>query len=108
MTYSLEDIELMISDLPKHRALSSLDESLTPQRRHLKAGGRHLPIPTRPKKIINSLIRHFQDNQIELENDWSNSNIPYFLWDVRQFPDQDVERLMQIPNIKLISSGRMN
>jgi len=109
MTYSLEDIELMISDLPKHRALSSLDESFPPQRRHIKAGGRHLPIPTRPRNIINSLIRHFQNNPISIENDWTNSDIPYFLWDMRQFSkDQDMKRLMQIPNIELVRSGRMN
>lgn len=97
MTYSLEDIELMISDLPKHRALSSLDESLTPQRRHLKAGGRHLPIPTRPRKIINSVIELFQDEPINNESFKDGSNVPFFLWDVRQFSeDQDVERLMQI------------
>ncbi|EPA06075.1 hypothetical protein [Candidatus Nitrosarchaeum limnium] len=101
MTYNQQDIELMISNLPKHRALSDLDESFTPQRRHLKAGGQHLPIPTRPRKIINSMIEYFQDNPVELENNWSDSNIPYFLWDVQKFSeDRDVKRLIQIPNVK--------
>ena len=93
MTYSLEDIELMISNLPKHRAISSLDESFAPQRRHLKVKAWHLPLFTRGRRIINSLIQRFQDNPIELERDWTDSNIPYFLWDVRQFPgDRDVRR----------------
>jgi hypothetical protein len=106
MTYSLEDIELMISNLPKHRALSSLDESFTPQRRHLEAGGLHLPIPTRPRKIVNCLIEYFQENPINSDNSFSDSSgIPYFLWDLGPFSeDKDVRRLMQIPNIDLIRS----
>lgn len=105
MTFSLKDIELMISDLPKHRALSSLDESFTPQRRHLKAGGHHLPIPTRPRKIIIVLTEYFQSNPITPRS-WINSGIPYFLWGLGPFSkDKDVERLMQIPNIKLVRSG---
>ena len=70
MTYSLEDIELMISNLPKHRAISSLDESFAPQRRHLKVKAWHLPLFTRGRRIINSLIQRFQDNPIELESDF--------------------------------------
>lgn len=109
MTYSLEDIELMISNLPKHRALSSLDESFPPQRRHVEAGGQHLPIPTRPRKIINCLIEHFQENPINPNDFQDGSGIPYFLWDLGQFSeDKDVERLMQIPNIDLVRSKRMS
>ena len=110
MTYNFEDIELMITNLPKHRALSSLDESFPPQRRHLEAGGQHLPILTRSRKIVNYLIENFEDNPITLENNnWIDSEIPYFLWDLGLFAeDKDVERLMQIPNIKLVRSERMN
>ncbi len=108
MTFSLEDIELMISNLPKHRTISSLDESFSPQRRHLKAGGRHLPISTRSRKIVIVLTEYFQSNLITPRS-WINSGIPYFLWDLGQFSeDRDVKKLMQISNIEFISSRRMN
>ena len=102
MTHNQQDIELMISDLPKHRALSSLDESFYPQRRHIKAGGRHLPIPTRPRKIVNCLTEYFQSNPITLDTVWNNSGIPYFLDDVkRQFSeDKDVKELLENPILK--------
>lgn len=108
MTYSLEDIELMITNLPKHRALSSLDESFTPQRKHIKTGGLHLPILTRPRKIVNCLTEHFQNNLI-ISSSWINSGIPYFMWDIRPFRrDKDVRNLLEIPNIELVRSGQMN
>jgi len=107
MTYSLEDIELMITNLPRNGVLPSLDEGYLPQRRHIKAGGQRLSIPTRPRKIVNCLTEHFQDNPIpsgDLDSYWQNSNIPYFVYDLlRTFQaDSDVKRLMQIPNIKLL------
>lgn len=104
MTHNQQDIELMISDLPKYRAISSLDTAFPPQRRH-EAGGQHLPILTRPRKIIIVLTEYFQSNPITPRS-WINSGIPYFLWDLGPFSkDKDVERLMQIPNIKLVRSG---
>lgn len=27
---------------------------------------------------------YFQENPIDLEKDWTDSEIPYFLWDVKQ------------------------
>ena len=100
MTFTLEDIELMISDLPKHRIFSSLDDLFAPQRRHLKTEAWHLPLFTRPRKIVNCLIEQFQNNRI-ITRSWIDSGIPYFLWDVKQFSkDKDVKRLMQIPNLE--------
>jgi hypothetical protein len=104
MAYNLEDIELMISDLPRHRRVSDLDDLFVPQRKRIKANAWHLNFHTRPRKIINSLIEHFQDNPI-ISGSWIHSGIPYFLWDLKQFPgDKDVRRLMQIPNIELVRS----
>jgi len=104
MTYTLEEIELMISDLPRYRRISDLDDLFVPQRRHVEAKAWHLNFHTRPRKIINSLIEHFQENPI-IPGSWDESGIPYFLWDVRQFPeDKDVGRLLQIPNIELVRS----
>lgn len=109
MDYSLDDIELMISDLPMRGGTYTLDEKFNPQRRRIKAGGLHLPTFTRVRKIINSLIIHFQNNPINSEDNWTNSNIPYFLWEIRKFSgDKDVERLMQILNVERLRSGRTN
>ncbi len=104
MTYSLKDIELMISDLPLHGRVQNLDERFFPKRRHFKAKAWHLPFHTRPRKIINCLIQHFQANPNDIENkSWINSSIPYFLWNAIEFSeDKDVKRLMQIPNIKCL------
>ncbi len=109
MSYSLEDIELMITDIP-HSSIQNLDERYAPQRRHIKTKAWHLPFHTRPRKIINSLIQYFQMNPNDIENkSWINSEIPFFVWDVRKFSeDKDVKRLMQIPNIKFLRSERMN
>ena len=108
MTYSREENELMISDL-LHGRIQNLDEYFTPQRRHIKAKAWHLPFHIRARKIVISLIEYFQNNPINLKEDWSNSGIPFFVWDVRKFSeDKDVNRLMQIPNIKLIRSERMD
>lgn len=42
--------------------------------------------------------------------DWDNSGIPYFLWDVKlQHPtDSSVQRLFEIPNVERLRSGRMD
>ena len=106
MTYSLEDTELMISDLT-HAKIQNLDQRFFPRRRHIKANAWHLPFHTRPRKIINSLIQHFQTNPDDIKNkSWINSGIPYFLWDVKKFSeDKDVKRLLEIPNIELVKQG---
>jgi len=105
MSYNLDDIELMISNLPMHGKVQSLDQRFFPQRRHIKANAWHLPFHTRPRKIVNCLIQYFQRNPTDIENkSWIDSLIPYFLFDVNMFSDdRDVRNLLEIPNIKTIS-----
>nr|ABZ09107.1 hypothetical protein ALOHA_HF4000APKG6D9ctg2g12 [uncultured marine crenarchaeote HF4000_APKG6D9] len=107
MSYNLDDIELMISNLPLHGKVQSLDQRFSPQRRHIKANAWHLPFHTRPRKIVNCLIQYFQRNLSDIENkSWINSELPFFVWDVRKFSeDKDVKKLIQIPNIEHLRSG---
>lgn len=102
MTYELQDIELMITDMPRDGKIPSLDIALDPQRRHLASRSRRIHLHTRPRKTITSLIDYFQENPIDSELD--NSGIPYFLADLKlQYPnDRDVRRLFEIPNIDLL------
>jgi len=110
MAYSIEDIELMITDMPRNGQIPSLYARFEPQRRHIAAKNTRIPFQTIPQKIITSLIDCFQENPIDLEKDWTDSEIPYFLWDVKlQHPsDNDVQRLFEITNIELLRSGQMN
>ena len=110
MTYSREEIELMITDMPQNGQIPNLYAHLEPQRKHLAAKNARIPFQTTPQKIITSLIDYFQENPIDLEKDWTNSEIPYFLWDVKQqhSTDNDVQRLFEIPNIERLRTGRMD
>lgn len=110
MTYIDEDIELMITDMPRNGQISSLHVRFEPQRKHRASTNTRIPFHTRPHKIITSLIDYFQENPIDLEEDWTNSGIPYFLWDVKlQHPtDSSVQRLFEIPNVERLRSGRMD
>jgi hypothetical protein len=109
MTYGREDIELMITDLPRNGQIPNLHTRYEPQRKHCASTNTRIPYHTIPYKIVNSLIQYFQNNPIDLEEDWTNSEIPFFVWDVRKFSeDNNVRRLMQIPNIKHLRSGRMD
>ncbi len=110
MTYSREEIELMITDLPKNGQIPSLHTRIEPQRRHRASSNTRIPFHTRPQKIITSLIDYFQENPIDLEKDWTDSEIPYFLWDVKQqhSTDNDVQRLFEIPNVERLRTGRMD
>ncbi len=108
MVYSREDIELMISDLPRNGVIRSLYARFKPQRRHCASTNTRIPFHTIPHKIITSLIDFFQDNSNDIENtSWINSEIPYFLWDVKlqHSADSNVQKLFGIPNIKLVKQG---
>ena len=108
MTYTSEDIELMLSDFA-HMTIHSLDQKIFPQQRRFESQDWHLPFHSIPRKAVNSLIHYFQNNPIDLEEDWTKSNIPFFVWDVRKFSeDKDVKRLIQIPNVKDLRSERMD
>ena len=111
MTYSIEDIELMITDMPRNGQIPSLDACFEPQRKHRAAKNTRIPVITIPHKIIISLIDYFKENPNYIENEsWINSGIPYFLNDVKQqhSADSDVQKLFEIPNIKHLRSGRMD
>ena len=110
MTYSIENIELMITDMPRNGQIPSLYACFEPQRKHLAAKNARIPFQTIPQKIITSLIDYFQENPIDLEKDWTNSGIPYFLWDVKQqhSADNDVQKLFEIPNVEHPRLGRMD
>jgi hypothetical protein len=110
MSYNREDNELMITDMPRNGQILNLYTRIEPQRRHRASSNKRIPFHTIPYKIINSLIQDFQNNPIDLEEDWSNSGIPYFLSDVkRQYStDSNVQRLFEIPNIERLRSGQMD
>ncbi len=107
MTWSIEEIELMITDMPRNGQIPSLYTRFEPQRKHLAAKNTRIPVQTIPQKIITSLIDSFQENPINLEKDWTDSEIPYFLWDVKlqHSADSNVQKLFGIPNIKLVKQG---
>ncbi len=108
MTWSIEEIELMITDMPRNGEIPNLHTHFEPQRKHLAAKNLRIPFQTIPQKIITSLIDYFQENPINLEKDWTDSGIPYFLWDVKQqhSTDNDVQRLFEIPNVERLRTGR--
>jgi hypothetical protein len=111
MSYNLEDIELMITDMPRNGKISSIYASFEPQRKHRATTKTHIPYLTIPHNIISSLIEYFQDNPNYIENEsWVNSEIPYFLWDVKQqhATDNNVQRLFDIPNVESLRLGQMD
>lgn len=103
MTYSREDIELMITDIPRNGQIPSLYARIEPQRKHRASKNTRIPFHTRPHKIIISLVAYFQENPNDIENkSWDNSGIPYFLQDVKlqHSTDRNVHRLFKILNIE--------
>ena len=105
MSYTLDDVEIMLSDFPGFGEFTDLDSQFIPQRKH-QEDGRRLPIPTRPRKIVNILIEFFQEHPIDPNKTWINSGIPFFLHDVRRFSeDVDVRKLLAIPNIETITQS---
>ncbi len=104
MSYNREDIELMITDMPRNGQIPNLYARIEPQRKHRASNNTRIPFHTRPYKIIISLIDYFQENPSDIKNkSWINSGIPYFLNDVKlqHSTDSNVKRLFKIPNIGL-------
>lgn len=111
MTYSPEDIELMITDMPRNGEIPSLYSHIEPKRRHRVSRNTRIPFYTIPQKIITSLIDYFLENPNDIENkSWVNSGIPCFLWDVKLQHSTNgiVQKLFEIPNIERLRSGRMD
>jgi hypothetical protein len=111
MSYNREDIELMITNMPRNGQISSLYVRIEPQRKHRISKNIRIPFHTIPRKIIISLIDYFQEDPNDIKNkSWINSGIPYFLNDVKlqHSADSDVQRLFEIPNIERLGSGQMD
>ena len=104
VTYNREDIERLISYLPTHQVVFTLDKSYFASRNFQ----RHLPLTVKPRHIVELLTNYFLRNPIvsgkELDDMRLNSDIPYFLYDLKRFPaDPSVVRLMKIPNIEKLT-----
>jgi len=104
VTYTREEIDMLLTYLPK-TFTPTLDSIHFPGRRFLRSINSRLNLTIRSRQIVNYLTKYFQCNPIDpliREKYWLNSDIPYFLWDVRHYfsNDEDVMRLLKTPNIR--------
>jgi hypothetical protein len=110
VTYNLKDIDDIICHTPDYVNFQRLDVILFATK-NISKMNRCLPLTTRPYQLVNYLISYFEHFPIEegeeLEKYRFDSGVAYFLDDLCRFSrDSFVRKLLQIPNIKLITTIR--